>query len=225
MDSATDLIYQLQDIVVRLMESCGPSVQGAMSTEGTILFASERAIGDYLSLCHLLSAIAACQPAVKATAERNLLDFIGDGGPQNQKRHKRFTPNLGELLIQLCVTDRVRSLELVRPLLREALTRSVVWSLDPVQGKGVGGLALLEDDQICDWRLEKTFEAQRTSLRLLCFQFDFHRKVDALRHDGQLHKGLDARFGLAPAGLAADLVRSIKTIFALNNFASFSRFL
>lgn len=203
------------------MESCGDTYRNTTSNKETILFASERAIGHYLSICHLLASIAASSSEVKAAVDRQLLSFIDDPA----KRHKRFTPNLGELLVLLAATENVDAVDLIRPLLREALTRSVAWSIDPVQGRGVGGLALLEKDAICEWRLAATFEAQKTSLRLLCFQFTFYRKVVDLRCDGRLDVGLDSRFGLAPPAMATEIVQSIRTIFAIDNFASFSRFL
>ncbi|MBE7180767.1 MAG: hypothetical protein INR71_06090 [Terriglobus roseus] len=221
MPCAIELIRVAQDIVVRLMESCGDSYRNTTSNKETILFASERAIGDYLSICHLLASIAACSPDVKAAVDQKLVSFIDDP----PKRHKQFTPNLGELLVLLAATENVQPMALIRPLLREALTRGVVWSIDPVQGRGFGGLALLEKDPVCEWRLASTFEAQKTSLRLLCFQLTFYRKVAALRDEGRLDIGLNARYGLAPPSLATELVRSIRSIFALDNFASFSKFL
>merc|ERR1719160_1372045 len=83
-------------------------------------------------------------------------------------RVKHATPNLGEFLCILAVTD-VSWEEIAVPLLEEAFDRNVLWALKAhptlVQTEGVDA----------DVRVRQAFAANTVSLKLLSFQAWFLR--------------------------------------------------
>ena len=191
----------------------------SQSPVGTLLHASEKALCDFVSVIHLAASLAVANPAIANDAARSVHRFIRypDG------RRKEQTPDLGELLIQLVLCSDVGWTDLRGPLLQESFARQVVWMLDPLQGKGHTALALLESESVSEWRLKTSFEASRTSLRLVMFQHAFLSQLPALcgKRLGErstlleLKEGLDARYGLPPRDMPGRLVQQIKDIYAV----------
>lgn len=201
--------------------------QESASPAGTLLHASEKALCDFVSVIHLAAALAVANPAVAQDAQRAVARFVR----YPNARHKDATPDLGELLVQAVLCDTIGWAELRAPLVQESLTRSVVWMLDKQQGRGLAGLAHLEADPVSEWRLRESFQASRTGLRLLMFQRLFLAELPSLgRRDPEtgrmtlrgLKEGLDARYGLPPREMPARLVKGIKEIYAVDNFAAYA---
>ena len=194
----------------------------AQSPAGTLLHASEKALCDFISVIHLAVALAASNPAIARDAAGAVHRFIR----YNNARAKSTTPDLGELLVQMALCSDVGWSELRGPLVQEALTRNVVWMLDSRQGKGLAALAFLEGEPVSEWRLKTTFEASRTSLRLLMFQHAFLSQLPLLCGSrarpgrmtvADLKDGLDARYGLPPPDMPGRLVQSIKDIYSVRS--------
>ena len=205
-------------------ESCmggrQPKVKAvAQSPVGTLMHASEKALCDFVSIIHLAVSLAVANPAIANDAARSVQRFIR----YPNARRKEQTPDLGELLIQLVLCSNVGWEDLRGPLLQESLTRHGVWMLDPKQGKGHSALAFLEGEPVSEWRLKTSFEASRTSLRLVMFQHAFLSQLPALcgKRRGErttvqeLKRGLDARYGLPPRDMPGRLVQQIKDIYAV----------
>ncbi|KAI0391892.1 hypothetical protein F5Y17DRAFT_467905 [Xylariaceae sp. FL0594] len=135
-------------------------------------FASEKAVEAYFHLFHLLLCFAVEDPAIVTHANTLLHDFQTKG-----KTSKKDCPNLGHLLIALLVSDVAVTEGLIKDIITEAITRNVVWMLDR-RGANMPELAYLEErTEVCRYRLEKTFEASKTSYRLLMFSELFRRTV------------------------------------------------
>ncbi|KAK1998091.1 hypothetical protein LX36DRAFT_656931 [Colletotrichum falcatum] len=61
-----------------------------------------------------------------------------------------------------------------KTIITEAITRNVVWMLDKA-GANMPKLSCLAPDRVSEYRLKKTFEANRTSYQLLMFSEIFRR--------------------------------------------------
>ncbi|KAJ3032829.1 hypothetical protein HK097_005064, partial [Rhizophlyctis rosea] len=135
------------------------------------LHASDKALSGYCALLHLLLRLALDHPIILETAHEKVHQFLA----RESKRSKEAVPDLGEFLVFLALVPSVTwEKDLAAPLLRELLSRNVVWYL-----KDRPHLAYTSDTgKICDdLRVKQTFEASKTSLRLLMFQVHFLRSV------------------------------------------------
>jgi len=105
-----------------LMNSC---IVGIMKEKGEIrMHHSEKALEGYCRFHQLLLHLCKLRPNLKAIAERNIDRFINDF----RSRHKKKTPDLGKLLVQLSLTDKYSWEDINEPLFEETLTRNVLWS-------------------------------------------------------------------------------------------------
>jgi hypothetical protein len=137
-------------------------------------YASEKALEGYCAFHHMLLHFARMYPSIRAEANRRVDAFVA----HEQHRSKAATPNLGTLLV--CMTLSTKGwAPMWRPLLLECFDRNVRWVLQkhPALGSplslsnaSIGGNA--DDD-----RLERTFDASLTSMRLLMFQAHFMGSV------------------------------------------------
>jgi ubiquitin-protein ligase len=160
----------MNDIVVRLNQDIETRVEAQHSSKSTLRHASEKAIEAYFHLFHLLLCLGT-SPAGRGmvpAANRMIESFLAG------RTTKAHVPNLGYLLIALLISDVEVTERLVKAIITETITRNVVWLLDR-KGAGMADLAYLEADEICEYRLKKTFEGSRTSYRLLMFSELFRR--------------------------------------------------
>ena len=170
-----NVIYSfLNDVVVRLSrqaENGGTQLPRWMlrytddeqvPPKSTLTHASEKAIESYLHLYHLLLCMALDDPTI-VTGANAMIQNVIDG-----KCDKASVPNLGHLLIMFLISDHEITEDITKAIIKEAITRNVVWMLD-ARGTGMAELSFLETDAVSEYRLRKTFEAGLTSYRLLMF--------------------------------------------------------
>ena len=209
------LVAFMSDIVVKLCEQ-----SKAMHNTSALSRVSERAIESYYQLFHILLCLA--------TQNGNIVRKINImvQGVLESKTEKRVIPNLGQFLILLLLSDIEPNPAILKNLIIEAITRNVVWMLDQKKGAGLTELAYLEADAVSEYRLEKTFEASRTSYTLLMFQNLFRRTIN--RGSGENRKTLvqmrDDLFdshGAPPKGTAARLAQRVGQLQAVDNFSDF----
>jgi hypothetical protein len=215
-------------------------------SESTLRHASEKAIESYFHLFHLLLCIAtspAGQGMVPA-ANRMLRSFMAGN------TSKEHVPNLGYLLVALLISDVDVTETLMKAIITEAITRTVVWLLD-IKGANMAELAYLEADEVSDYRLKKTFVGTRTSYRLLMFSELFRRtarpsspapseepvatastskhahpsKTSSKRKPSlvQLGEELFDRHGAPPPGAAARLASEVRRLQEIEAFPPFLR--
>lgn len=209
------IITFMNDIVVTLCDLARDNPEGSALTR-----ASERAIESYYQLFHLLLCLASEDGSIVKGVNRTLI------GALNGQASKKDIPNLGHLLIGALISDIPMSDKLLKALVKEAITRNVVWMLDSRQGKGMTELAYLEADSISQYRLQKTFEASRTSYTLLMFQNTFRQVIN--RGNGAQRKSIqqmrDEMFdshGAPPGGTAARLSNRLRQLQAVSTFPNF----
>ncbi|KAI9339369.1 hypothetical protein BDR26DRAFT_820980 [Obelidium mucronatum] len=183
----------------------------------TKLIASEKALTGYSQLLHLLLSLCHVFPEITAMAERKVEKFLTD----KDSRGKDSVPNLGEFLVLLFCQSKYTWANLALSVFRECSTRNVVWMLDPKHGNKPF-LAFIEPDACSDFRLEHTFGAQQTSLRLLMFQVLFMKRIGLGKQTPmELLAQLNRRFGYPQTSLAETLIEDIKGIYAVKSFNAF----
>ena len=186
----------------------------------SLLHASERAIESYYHLFHLLLCCASTIPTLIPSINLTLTRFL------EGHTSKATIPNLGHLLTMLLISDLDLTPSLTLALLKEAITRNVVWMLDR-QGANLPELSYMESDPISHYRLSKTYTASRTSYRLLMFANLF--RSTALHHNNgttrksipQLRDELFDSHGAPPRGTAERLAAEVKSLETVNDFPNF----
>ena len=218
-----EVIYHfMNDIVVKLNAQAAeattrsPYYPYEETSSGTMTQASEKAIESYFHCFHLLLCMAANQPGiVKAATE--LLSGFSQG-----KNSKADCPNLGTLLVTALVSDVEMSTGLIKSIIKETVTRNVVWMLNP-KNQNMPELAYLEPSAVSNYRLQKTFDAGKTSYRLLMFLNLFRKTAvgNPRKPLSQLRDEAFERHGAPPRGSAKRLAESIKHIQTIDNFPQF----
>jgi len=128
------------------------------------LWTSTKALEGYMAFHHLFLALAREFPPLAAEAAARSAAFRA----REAARAKHTTPNLGEFLCVLALTE-VSWEEIAIPLLEEAFDRNVLWVL-----KAHPELVHEADAAV---RIRQSFAANTVSLKLLSFQAWFLRKV------------------------------------------------
>ncbi|KAK1986867.1 hypothetical protein LZ30DRAFT_704077 [Colletotrichum cereale] len=219
----------MNDIVVRLNQvethtsPRKPSYGGrdnvrAAACKSTLQHASEKAIESYFHLFHLLLCLATADARLVADANKKIRVFMGG------KTSKVSCPNLGHLLVYLLISDLEITERLRKSIITEAITRNVVWMLDK-RGSNMPELSYLEPDRVSGYRLKKTFEASRTSYRLLMFSELFRRiaRLSSEKTLAQVRDELFDRHGAPPPGAALQLSSEVRRLHDIDNFPHFFR--
>ncbi|KAG4421983.1 hypothetical protein IFR04_004842 [Cadophora malorum] len=219
----SQVIYAfMNDIVVKLNKQTeqatirAPFYPYEETPKSTLTHASEKAIESYFHLFHLLLCLATENPSI-VRAANNKLNAFGRG-----ENSKIDCPNLGHLLVAALISDVDMTEKTIKSIVRETMTRNVVWILDS-KGSGMSELSYLEPSPISDYRLQKSFEAGKTSYRLLMF-LNLFRKVALCSPRKSLAILRDEAFerhGAPPRGSAKGLAESIKRIHQVSSFPQF----
>jgi len=128
------------------------------------LWRSQKALEGYFAYHHLLLHCLHSWPKLRTRIEKQCQDFFENP----DMRSKEHVPNLGEFLCLVSVSDKYGWEELGIPILVEAFTRNALWVL-----RQTPKLGELTDAGVSLFRLNKTFQANIVSLRLLMFQMAF----------------------------------------------------
>jgi len=216
------LYHFMNDVVVKLNQQTSQATYRAPyypyeeQAKSTLTHASEKAIESYFHLFHLLLCLATSQPSIIQSANTTLNAFIAG------KTSKKDCPNLGHLLVAALISDVEMTPAVIRSIIKETITRNVVWMLDS-KGAKMPELSYMEPSDISAYRLKHTFEASKTSYRLLMF-LNLFRKAAVGSPRKHLPVILDEAFqrhGAPPRGSAKKLADAIKRIHAIDNFPEF----
>lgn len=82
---------------------------------------------------------------------------------------------MGHLLVAVLISEQERTEDLTFLIIKEAVTRNVVWMLDP-KGADMAELSYLKPSAESDYRLRRIFQASKISYRLLMF-LNLFRKI------------------------------------------------
>ncbi|KAG9197785.1 hypothetical protein G6514_001065 [Epicoccum nigrum] len=160
--SDIDVVYNLMNHVVVQFSTDAEKSFRQSDSRSTLNHASEKAIEAYFACFHLLLCLAAENAAIVDAADNKIARFLT--GPRSKKQF----PDLGHLLVASLISTEGLSEPLILAIIKEAILRNVVWMLD-AKGADMPELAYLEPSLVSDYRLVKTFEASKTSYRLLMF--------------------------------------------------------
>jgi hypothetical protein len=204
----------MNDIVVRLNKvEVKANRRNNRDSKSTLRHASDKAIESYFHLFHLLLCVAIEDDSTVRAANRLLIRF------QEGKRSKTDVPNLGHLLVLMLISDVKVTTELRKAVVTEAITRNVVWALNDNPQ-----LAYREPDEVSACRLDSTFQASRTSYRLLMFSELFRRTA---RPDhkplAEIREQLFERHGGPPPGAASHVAAEVRRLHCVNDFTHFMR--
>ncbi|KAL8901290.1 MAG: hypothetical protein Q9207_005276 [Kuettlingeria erythrocarpa] len=158
----------MTDVVVKFNQEAERSYGG--DPRSTLSHASEKAVEAYFALFHLLLCVATEDPSMIRRANEQIATFLQGG------TSKTACPNLGHLLVAALISDEGLTEDLTFAIIKETILRNVVWMLDS-KGAGMAELSYLEPSAVSDYRLIKTFQASRTSYRLLMFLSLFSRSA------------------------------------------------
>ncbi|QDS68299.1 hypothetical protein FKW77_010663 [Venturia effusa] len=219
----------MNDVVVRLSKAVSydplEARRGLTAQKSTLLHASEKAVESYISLFHLLVCMAYDDRTIVTAALGQLDRFLGG------QKDKSAVPNVGHLLISRLLVDidaggnSENAEDVTIAIVKETVTRNVVWMLD-ARGAGLAELSYIEPSAISDYRLQKTFDACRTSYQLLMFLNLMRRVVLNIQTEGPLtldsmRQTLFRTHGVPSQGLAAGIAQSIRQIQKVDNFVDF----
>ncbi|KAL8924238.1 MAG: hypothetical protein Q9172_002778 [Xanthocarpia lactea] len=203
----------MNDVVVKFNREAEMSYAG--DPRSTLSHASEKAVEAYFALFHLLLCVATEDPSMILRANQRIATFL------QGRTSKTVCPNLGHLLVAALISNDGLTENLTVAIIKETILRNVVWMLDG-KGAGMAELSYLEPSAISDYRLIKTFQASRTSYRLLMFLSLFSRSA---RVPGKpLESIRDAMFdthGGPPQGLASHMAAEIRRIKQIDRFPPF----
>jgi hypothetical protein len=131
--------------------------------------------------------------------------------------HKRDILNIG-YPIHTLISDTGLSMRMMQNIIRETISRNAVYLL-----QNHPDFAYMEPTPFSDYRLAKTFEASKTSCRILMF-LNFFRRVAVgtpRRSVQKLRDSAFARYGAPPPSGVKELAESIKMIHKVDSSNDF----
>lgn len=213
--SDISVIYQfMNDIVVNFSQEAEKCFD--YDSQSSLTHASEKAVESYFALFHLLLCLATENPRDLYSANAKINEFLAG------ETSKSSCPNLGHLLVAALICDDGVTEQLRIAIIKEAVLRNVVWMLDPT-GANMPELAYLEPSATSEYRLRRTFQASKTSYRLLMFLNLFYetaRGGTAASLTNLRNKIFDAHGG-PPRGTAEHMAAEIRTIKDIDAFPQF----
>lgn len=218
------VIYHfMNDVVVKLNKETeentyrAPYYPHEEMPKSTLTHGSEKAIESYFHLFHLLVCLAAEDKSIVKSANDMLKEFI-DG-----ETSEKSCPNLGHLLVASLISDIEISNSVMEAIIKETITRNVVWMFDGQLGKNMAELSYMEPSDVSHHRLRKTFEAGKTSYRVLMFLNLFRLTAvgNPRKPLSQLANEAFQRHGAPPRGSAKHLANCIRGIHLIDSFSDF----
>ena len=203
----------MNDVVVKFSQDAENSFNH--DSQSSLTHASEKAVESYFDLFYLLLCLATETPAIVHTANAIIHNFLAGN------TSKSSCPSLGHLLVAALISDTGMTEQLRVAIIKEAVIRNVVWMLDPT-GANMPDLAYLEPSPVSEYRLRRTFQASKTSYRLLMFSALFYKtsRVGNLSLASLRDKMFDAH-GAPPRGTAESVASEIRKIKDVESFPPF----
>lgn len=212
--SGINVIYHfMNDVVVKFSQEAEECF--GHGSKSSLTHASEKAVESYFALFHLLLCLANEDPAIIRAANTTVDRFLQGA------TSKISCPSIGHLLVAALVSEAGLTEQLRLAMIKEAVLRNVVWMLDP-KGAHMPELAYLEPSPISEYRLRRSFQASKTSYRLLMFLTLF---CNTARGEGKSLVNLcDQLFdahGAPPRGTAEYMAGEIRRIKDVDSFPPF----
>ena len=155
------------DLVLEVIPKMMNSMIVSLMKENLTMQLSEKSLLGYCQFHHMLLYYADLYPSIERKANQTIERFLSS----TRNRTKRDVPDLGSFLVLLTLSKHSWK-DIAIPLFLEASDRNVRWMLEKVPE-----LETIEHSLVSQSRIEKTFDAQIVSLRLLMFQAYFLSNV------------------------------------------------
>ncbi len=208
------------DIIPKLMNHMVVALMKQDSKGKLPLHASEKALLGYCSYHHILLNLALEYPQIQDHVDYYLDEFMA----HPSRRVKLVVPDLGELLVRLCISRKYSWKDVAEPFLQEFFDRTVFWTLDERQ-HNMPELAYLEQDAVSEYRLDRTLRSTQTATRLLMFQVFFMRFVGKPQGKSlpQILDLYNKSYGRPQRGTAETLCDETKRIHHVDSWSEFYR--
>eukprot|EP00743_Colponemidia_sp_Colp-15_P002103 GILK01002283.1.p1 GENE.GILK01002283.1~~GILK01002283.1.p1 ORF type:complete len:627 (-),score=85.60 GILK01002283.1:164-2008(-) len=202
--------YVALDVLTRLMNRMVVSLMNCQQN-GSHKYASEKALLGFCSFHHLLLAMTRSYPDIHKIANKKIASFI----EHESNRSKKVIPDLGAFLLWVSVSKYQWS-DISYIFIREMFVRGVRWLLRDHP-------ELQKKTQPQKHRLTVTFEACRTSLRLVMFQVCFLNNIaqPVGRSIDDVLGAYNRSYGLPPRGTEEKLQASCKAILKVSYWPEF----
>lgn len=199
-------------VLPQLMNSFAVSLMNAK--DGVTRHSSEKALLGYCSFHHMLLKLASRHPCIARVAEGKLRNFLhSEAG-----RHKSQTPDLGQLLVYVTLSERFGWQDVAQAVADESSVRGVLWLLRESPR--------LESPKTSDVVLvRESFRGRLTGLRLLMFQAFFIHTVAAPDGVGpqEALARYNLQFGLPTVAQKEALFQAAKEILAVDSWPAYNR--
>ena len=215
----TPLQFQPAMVLEVLPKILNTLVVGVM---GGDMYASVAALEGYLAFSHMLLSFAKDLPLVEKLVSDKIEHFL----ESEQGRNKRACPSLGDLITMLIVSDKISFDDFIRMYLDEMFDRNAKWCLAAtptladvtLDFKFKGGNA----DAVSTKRLKKTFEACKTSIKLVCFHKAFFSLIRPASEKNltadRIRRRLNAQMGRPTPKMEKELMIGVKKILAIKDW-------
>ncbi|EFJ36595.1 hypothetical protein SELMODRAFT_404748 [Selaginella moellendorffii] len=205
-------------MVLRLVQSCDRHKASFLKSSGSshqLMKASEFALEGYCLLYHLFSKLVRDDQELANLIQQKVQDFIDN----IELRGKNAVPDLGEFLTYLLVTKDVEwqpkdkeKPQVSKMFLGESLTRRVLWCL-----KDFPHLAYIEPENYpSELRIRQTFQACKTSMKLILFQVNFFNMTRSTEE-------FDQRYGFPSEAMTKKLMRLMKDVYKARDWDVYFR--
>ena len=200
------------EVMPKLMNTMVVSVMSG-ETHASIV-----ALEGYCAFHHILLKVMATNPSLVARVEGKVAEFIR----HERSRTKNETPSLGDFIPLLAVSEKYSWEDVRSAYVQENLDRNALWVIkkfprfrNPDRGYVQGSV---NKD-----RLDKTFEANLTSLRLLMFHVHFLTKIvrPGKCSLSQVTSHYDLFLGRPTLQMKEDLQEHCKKILAVTSWPQF----
>lgn len=179
------------------------------------LTANDKFIDGYFALYRLMKQYSIDDRSIIDNANRDLETFKN----KPDMRSKKFIPNLGELLIQLTLSDKLEWKDIAEYFIHECDARNFMWY-------AIGNRTNypkypeLKDAKVVVGRSKKVFDATEISRKLVMFQVKFAQVAKLLTIEE-----MDSNYGLAPSELRKIMRELYNDISVIKDWKGYFEFL
>ena len=207
--------WMVLDVLPKLMNTMVVSVMSG-ETHASIV-----AIEGYCAFHHLLLKMIKKFPELSKRIDSTIRNFIKD----ENARTKNNTPSLGDFIPLLTVSEQFSWFDVRSAYVQENFDRNALWVIKKYPALQNVDRSYSSQSHVNQSRLNNTFDANRTSVRLLMFHVYFLTNI--ARPDGrslnEVTSNYDLFFGRPTTQMKEDLQAHCKRVLAVQNWPDFFR--
>jgi hypothetical protein len=181
---------------------------------GGDLYASIAALEGYMAFSHLLLTFAHDEPKIRTLIDERIQLFL----TSEQGRSKSACPSLGDLIAMMIVSNKHSWGDFIRVYLEEMFDRNAKWCL--AANPTLADVSIHGSSGVSRKRLDKTFKACQTSIRLVCFHKAFLSMIRSEKNDtaDTVRRRLDSQMGRPTPAMERNLQKQCKRILNISTW-------